>query len=134
MVIATNTQQPLRHVCSCDRSLPREEQTVWLINVLEPADAAQIVDLSGAQERKPGTAALAALRLGLAGFEGPVRVRDRDGAEKDVAWQTEERVVFGRKRMAVSDAFLKHLPPDVSEELAGAIYSQRVHEDDRKNS
>lgn len=129
MVIATNTQQPLRHVCACDRALPRDQQTVWILNVLDVPDAALIVDLVRQADSKAGSGELVSLRLGLAGVEN---FRDEAGVE--IRWEAEEKIIFGRKRVVVSDAFLKRLPPDVREELAGAIYTQRVHEDDRKNS
>lgn len=130
MVIAINPKALLRHVCKSDWALPRDQQTVFLIRVLDLTDSGHLKDLL-AVEGGPriGAYEVAALRLGLAGIEN---LRSADGAE--VRMETEEREVFGRKRPVASDAFLQSLPPDVRQDLLGAITSQRVTEDERKNS
>lgn len=119
MIIAINPDEKIRYIPKCDRELPAERQTAFLLRPMKAKDAAKMqdgaaeIDLARDQKDstlrlRSGTQELEVLRLGLAGWEN---FKDANGAE------VEYRENNGNPRPEVLD----RIPAKIRRELAEAI-------------
>jgi len=72
------TDKPVEYVCKCDRDLPKDSQTIFVVKLLTPEEQAKHRDQMysvkgiGAQRKEQfltGTVSLDALRMGLKGWK-----------------------------------------------------------------
>ncbi len=131
MITAVDPNEIVDYVPKCDRELPEEKQTVFMLSILKASDAARMEDsltetsLGGKKENKmrirSGSKVLDALRGGLKGFRN---FRGADGNE--IAW----RENAGTPHKDVIDA----IPPKIRRELAEFIIEgSELSEDEEKN-
>jgi len=129
---AIDTQSTFRYVPKCDRDLPEEEQTVFVLRYMDARQAAKMEDqavegaVSGkgtdtALKFRSGSKVLQALEHGLRGWEN---FRDAQGNEIPF------RENNGKPRPECFDA----IPPSVRRELANVIIDgSEMTEDEEKN-
>lgn len=123
MIQAIDPKATIRYVPKCERDLPVETQTVFLLRPLTARDAARMQDdiaevMTGKKSENStmkinsGSNVLRALELGLAGWEN---FKTNDG--KDVEWRENN----GKPRPEMFDC----LPADIRRELAEVIIEGR---------
>ena len=125
MITAIDVDSIRDYVCKADRSLPKEEQTVWKIGVIDSVTMAKLDQLDvefnpDSEEAKVKANLLGReldyVRYGLKGFEN---FKDKSGVEIKPLMNTIARA--GESLQIISDKTLKRIPPDVIRELAAAI-------------
>lgn len=133
MPIALNPKEPFEYVLRCDRNLPEEQRTVFLLLPLTVAEDFSLQNRISRQASSVGVA-VGDMRRELLqrGLVGVRNFRAPDGS--DVPFDTDASKSFGGRHV-VSDAFLDRLSSLDRTELAEAIQTHnRVSEDERKNS
>ncbi len=125
MIMAIDVDSVRDYVCKADRPLPKEEQTVWKIGVIDSVTMAKLDQLDvefnpDSEEAKVKANLLGReldyVRYGLKGFEN---FKDKSGAEIKPLINTIARA--GESIQIISDKTLKRIPPDIIRELAAAI-------------
>lgn len=132
-MIALSLQAMRDYVPVCDRALPKEEQTTFVLRPLSPEDQAlldnvmgEIVD--GAYQLKLGTQSLLAVHLGLHDVRN---LKDEEGNEVKLVRSGPVR--HGRYQ-EISDEFLSRIPKDVRDEISSEIRRSAVlGKEERKN-
>lgn len=121
MPIALNPRDTFDYVLECDRDLPEEQQTVFVLRGLTVAQEAKVSDsmistVAGSDEihMRAGSHALTILRMGLRGWRN---FKDESGA--DVPFEEDK----SRRPRGISDECLDRLHPAWRTELANAIDS-----------
>lgn len=128
MPIALDPKRIERYVLKCDRELPVEKQTVWLLRPLKVREMAAVKNEALVMDQKTqelrshsGTSELTIVQRGLVGVEN---FKDADGVD----------VKFLLSGGVVADAFLDRLANDWRVELSNAISRlSEVLESDRGN-
>jgi len=128
MAIALTTKSVTEYVLERERSLPKEEQTVWLLRPLSLAFRLQISELDGKSDGWQ-RAISSCLRGSLAGWRN---FKDADG--KDVPFATESAEVLGLRVPVASPESLLAIPSEDALELgARCLANLKLSVDDRKN-
>ena len=123
------------YVCKDDRENPESEQTIWWIKVLSYRESSKIEDFLGATDGDDfkvylGTQEALFLHSGLLRVEN---FQDENG--KELLLTREVLVDKKFQQKLIKDAFLNRIPRSIRKELAKAIESGPVlEEEEAKNS
>lgn len=136
MPIAIDPREPYEYVLECDRKLPDDEQTKFVLKVLTLGELANLEDSlfrmdpgSGEAKLMTGSHAIKILKLGLRGWRN-----FNDANQQPVEFETRRTGTSAGPRDEVTDSCLERLHPDWRRELANAITSQaKLNEEERKN-
>lgn len=125
MITAIDVDAVRDYITKSDRALPKEQQTVWKIGVIDSVTMARLDELDvefnpDSEEAKVRANLMGReldyVRYGLKGWEN---FKDKSGQEIKPIMNTMSRA--GEVFQIISDKTLKRIPPDVIRELALAI-------------
>ena len=137
MVVARNNSESFPYVLKAEREFPPEKQTTFRLRRLSTRQHLLLANLQGEDEAgtsgvKVGTAMVAGLQIGIAGWSN---FTDEHGAQIEFKPNKGKHLVEGIP--AIDPASLQQLdllPTDAAQELAAAILkANEFTPDDRKN-
>lgn len=138
-MLGINPQATHVYIPRCDRDLPKEKQTRFLIRAMTAKTRERLENNMAAANRNGGvdvfmgSAYYNICKEGLVGWENFRVPNEESGAEEDVEFKTITSP-FDKKRQVPTDETMSYIPSDIRKEIADVIENERFTPEDLEKS